>query len=191
LLALGLGLIVLAGIGWPGLVAWQARGALVDLTLGQPLALVVMAGVLVQLVVYLRLVVIGVGKPAAAVAAGDSERPRWPLGVPGRPMVGRSGMERAFERGSHVISATLDVLWALPSAGRANRVPIAALVVLALAGLAFSVSAGGLGVSEAARAVPGEITGPSESGAPGASEEPIETEPGGSGEPSFQPLPTE
>ena len=191
LLALGLGLIVLAGIGWPGLVAWQARGALVDLTLGQPLALVVMAGVLVQLVVYLRLVVIGVGKPAAAVAAGDSERPRWPLGVPGRPMVGRSGMERAFERGSHVISATLDVLWALPSASRANRVPIAALVVLALAGLAFSVSAGGLGVSEAARAVPGEITGPSESGAPGASEETIETEPGGSGEPSFQPLPTE
>jgi formate hydrogenlyase subunit 3/multisubunit Na+/H+ antiporter MnhD subunit len=191
LLALGLGLIVLAGIGWPGLVAWEARGALVDLTLGQPLALVVMAGVLVQLVVYVRLAVIGVGKPAAAVVAGKSERPRWPLGVPSRPMVGRSGLERAFERGSHVISATLDVLWALPAAGRTNRVPIAALVVLALAGLAFSVSAGGLGVPEAARAVPGEITGPSESGAPGASEEPIETEPGGSGEPSFQPLPTE
>jgi hypothetical protein len=83
-----------------------------------------------------------------------------------------------------VISAVLDVLWALPSAGRANRTLIASIVVLGLAGLAFSVAAGGLGVPEAARAVPGEVTGPSESGAP------VEAEPAGSGEPSFQPLPT-
>jgi hypothetical protein len=69
-------------------------------------------------------------------------------------MVGVSGIERLLERISHGFAATLDVLWALPAAARLNRMPLASVAVLALAGLAFAVSSGGLGVPQAARAVP-------------------------------------
>ena len=182
LLALSFALILLAAVAWPGLVAWEARARLVELTVGQPIVLVVLAGILVQLAVYLRLVVIGVGRPSPAVAGGETERPRWPAPLPSRPIVGQSGLERTFERMSHFLSAALDVAWVLPAAFRVNRTLVAGIIVLALSGLAFSVAAGGFGVPEAARAVPGEVTGPS------GSEPPLETEPPASG-PSFQPLP--
>jgi hypothetical protein len=68
---------------------------------------------------------------------------------------------------------------------RLNRMPIASLAVLALAGLAFAVSAGGLGVPAAARAVPvigepgpnGPGSGPAESPGPEASPEPGASQP--------------
>jgi len=74
-------------------------------------------------------------------------------------------------------------------------VPLAALAVLLLSGLAFLVAGGGLGVPEAARAIPETVPGsgsgpttPGASGVPGVSEPPTATEPV-SGGPSFAPVP--
>ncbi len=159
ILALALGLIAAAAVGWPGLVAWQARFTLVDLTLDSILVVAVMAGALAQIGVYGRLVWIGLGRPSEAVARGVSERPRWPAPLPSRATVGRGGMERAFERTSHLLSAALDVLWVVPAALRANRVLIAGLLVVALSGLALGTAAGGFGVPEAAAAAPGDVSG--------------------------------
>ena len=217
LLALGLAVIVIASIGWPGFVAWEARAALIDKTVGWPIAILVTAGALGPLAAYGRLVLVGLRPPSEAVRGGGSERPRWPGPVPSRPMVGRSRTERAFERSGHFAGGLLDVLWALPDALRANRTLIAAALVVALSGLSFSVAAGGLGVPEAARAAPGQQQGPTGSEPPGEaspgpseSEAPVESEPVASeppvaseapaseppaseppaSEPSFQPLPT-
>jgi hypothetical protein len=147
-------------------VAWEARATLVDLTLDSILVVAVMAGALAQIAVYGRLLWIGLGRPSEAVARGASELPRWPAPLPSRAVVGRSGMERAFERSSHLLSAILDTLWVVPAALRANRVLIAGLLVLTLSGLAFAVAAGGFGVAEAAAAVPGDVSGPTGSGPP-------------------------
>jgi hypothetical protein len=47
----------------------------------------------------------------------------------------------------------------VPATVRLNRMPVASIAVLALAGVAFVVSSGGLGVADAARAVPGSVGG--------------------------------
>ena len=59
-----------------------------------------------------------------------------------------------MERLAHGFGGLLDLIWSLPAAARLNRVPLASLAVLALAGLAFAVGNGGLGVPGAARAGP-------------------------------------
>jgi hypothetical protein len=86
-------------------------------------------------------------------------------------MVGRGGAERALERIAHAFGGLLDILWSLPAAARLNRAPIASIAVLALAGLAFTVGNGGLGVPQAARAVP-LIDAPGSGGEPTASPTP-------------------
>lgn len=182
ILAVALGLIALAAVGWPGLAAWEARASLVDKTLDGVLVAAVMAGALAQIAVYGRLAWIGFGRPSEAVARGVSERPRWPVPLPSRPMVGQSGMERAFERTSHLLSGSLDILWIVPAAVRTNRVLIAGVLVLALSGLAVGAAAGGFGVPEAAAAVPGGVSGPTGSEQPGG-----ETEPPGSPGPTEPP----
>lgn len=153
-LALALVVIAVAAVGWPGLVAWQARSALAHLALPDVLAILVSAAPLAAAAIYGRILWIGLQATGSAVGAGRSERPAWPTPRPQRPMVGVSGVERFLEHVSHAFAATLDVLWALPAATRLNRMPLASLAVLALAGLAFAVSGGGLGVPQAARAVP-------------------------------------
>jgi formate hydrogenlyase subunit 3/multisubunit Na+/H+ antiporter MnhD subunit len=202
LLAIALGLIVVAAVGWPGLAAWQARATLIDLTLGGVLVIAVMIGALAQVAVYARLFWVGFGRPSDAVAHGTSERPRWPVPLPSRPMVGQSGMERGFERTNHFLSALLDVIWVVPAALRANRVLIAGLLVLSLSGLALGVAAGGFGVPEAAAAVPGQVSGPTgseppaEETEPPASVRPTESvppptaQPGASGSPSSSGSPS-
>ncbi len=175
MLALALGLIVVAAIGWPGFVAWDARARLIDKALDGVLVIAVIAGALAQVAVYGRLVWVGLGRPSDAVARGSSERPTWPVPLPARKLVGQSGMELAFERISHLLSAILDVAWVVPAALRANRVVIAALLVVALSGLSFGVAAGGFGVPEAARAVAGQVSGPTGSESPGETEPPRES----------------
>jgi NADH:ubiquinone oxidoreductase subunit 2 (subunit N) len=197
MLAVALAVIVVAGVGWPGLLAWDARAALIDLSLDGPLFVLVTVGALAPLAVYARLAYVGIGSRSDAVARGGSQRPTWPAPLPSRPMLGSGGLERAFERSGHALAGVLDVLWVVPAGLRINRTPIAGALVLTLAALAFVVSAGGLGVQRAASAVQAPISGPSgsqrpDSGpqAPGASEMPgVETEPPGTG-PSFRPLPT-
>jgi formate hydrogenlyase subunit 3/multisubunit Na+/H+ antiporter MnhD subunit len=172
ILAVALGLIAVASVGWPGLVAWQARVNLVGLTLGGILFVAVMAGSLAQIGVYARLLSIGLGRPSEAIGRGERERPHWPGPVSSRAAVGQNGAERPFGRSSRRQSAVLDVLWVVPAALRANRVLIAGLLVLTLSGLALGVAAGGFGVPEAAAAVPGDVSGPTGSGPPGGESAP-------------------
>jgi formate hydrogenlyase subunit 3/multisubunit Na+/H+ antiporter MnhD subunit len=180
LLGLALAVIAIAGIGWPGLVIWETRGSLAGLALPEPLAGIVTIAPVASLAIYARILLIGLKPAGSAVQGGRGDRPGWPAPLPRRPMVGRGTVERAFERSAHAATATLDVLWVLPAAARQNRMPLASAAVLALAGLAFAVSGGGLGVPEAARAVPaiaqpgpadGADTGPSGPGGPAPSDE--------------------
>ena len=89
----------------PGLVAWDARASLVDLTIAGPIGIIVVVSSVAQLAIYGRLLVVGLSKPSAAVVAGLSERPAWPDIVEGRRVVGLSRAERAFERGGHAMDA--------------------------------------------------------------------------------------
>jgi NADH:ubiquinone oxidoreductase subunit 2 (subunit N) len=209
ILALALVLILISAIGWPGLVAWEARAKLIDLTLDGPFVLVVTAGSLAQIAIFGRLLAVGLGRPSPAVVGGQGERPRRPEPLPTRPAVARSASERGMERASYLLRGGVDEARIVPAALRANRVVIAGLLVLALSGLAFGVASGGFGVPEAAAAVPGVVTGPIGSEPPPGAESapPEETEPPASepppsesapplvspspsSSPSFQPLPS-
>lgn len=182
-LALSFGLIFVAAVSWPGLVAWQARVALIDLNVDGPFVVLITAGALMQIAVFGRLLYVGLSRPSEAVVGGLSERPVWPAAMPRRPMIGQSGTERAFERARHALGGAVDVAWVVPEALRANRTPIAAALVLILSGLSLGVASGGLGVPEAARAVPGQEQGPGPSQSesppsepPATATPPIETE---------------
>ena len=173
LLAVALVGMAVAAIGWPGLVAWQARSTIAQLTLPDSVALIVTAAPVASALIYARILWTGFRPQADAVRAGRSERPGWPVPWPRRPIVGIGSVERLLERLGHAFGALLDILWALPAAGRLNRMPLASLAVLALAGLAFAVSSGGLGVPAAARAVPvigdvGPVAEPTSAPAPTA-----------------------
>ena len=154
LLALALVGIATAAVGWPGLIAWQARSSLAHLALPDVLAAVVTVAPVASIAIYGRLLWVGIRAPSSRVAAGRGERPVWPSPWPHRPMVGVGTVERLLERAAHIAGGLLDVLWTLPAAIRLNRMPLASLAVLAVAGLAFAVAAGGVGVPQAARAVP-------------------------------------
>ena len=167
LLAVALGLVAAAAVGFPGLVAWEARASLVDLTIAGPIGIIVVISSVGQLAIYGRLLVVGLSKPSAAVIAGLSERPTWPDIVEGRHVVGLSRAERAFERGGHAIGGSLDVLWGIPAAIRENRALLAGAIAVLVAALALSLSAGGFGVVEASQAVPAP-GGPGPAEGPGA-----------------------
>ena len=164
LLALGLVAIAVAAVGWPGLVAWGARADLARIALPGPIGTLVAAAPLLGIAVYGRLLRAGLAPPSGAVRSATGERPAWPIPWPRRRMVGVAALERFLERIGHAIGGIFDQVWALPAAARLNRVPLASIGVLVLAGLAAAVAAGGLGVPEAARAVP-VITLPGEPGA--------------------------
>jgi hypothetical protein len=153
-LAISLVAIAVATVGIPGVVAWDARAGIAGLALPTALAVIVTAAPLAGLSIHLRILAVGLRPVGPVVKIGRGERPGWPVPWPSRPMVGLSSTERFFEHVGHAGSATLDVLWTLPAAIRLNRRPLASLAVVALAVLALTVSAGGLGVPAAARAVP-------------------------------------
>jgi formate hydrogenlyase subunit 3/multisubunit Na+/H+ antiporter MnhD subunit len=182
LLAVALGLVAAAAVGFPGLVAWEARASLVDLTIAGPIGVIVVVSSVGQLAIYGRLLVVGLSKPSAAVVAGLSERPTWPDIVEGRHVVGLSRAERAFERGGHAIGGSLDVLWGIPAAIRANRALLAGAIAVLVAALALSLSAGGFGIVEASQAVP-VPGGPGPAEGPGAPS----SEPPGSSSPAESP----
>ena len=164
-LAVGLVIIAATTVGVPGIAVWNARAAIAALALPGPLAILVTAAPLAGLLVYGRILAVGLGRRSPAVLDGRGERPGWPTGKPTRPMLGSGSVERVFERLEHVGGGALDVIWTIPAAARWNRMPVASIVVLALAGLAALVAGGGLGVPAAARAVPALVQpGP---GAPG------------------------
>ena len=137
-LAVGLVGIAVATIGWPGLTAWEARAAIADLSLPSVLAIIVTIAPLAGLAIYGRILADRapagrVRRSGPAAASGRRGRRRWPH----RPMVGRSPVERAFEKAGHALSGALDVLWTLPAAARRNRMGLASLAVVVLAVLSI------------------------------------------------------
>ena len=192
-LAIALLLIVVATIGLPGFVAWDARARLVDLSMTfGPLRILVTVGGLASLAYYGRIAVRGVLAPSVLVAAGASERPSRPepaesAGSPAQPAAdagseaGRPGAAR---------TATLDRYETRVLRGwEANRAPIASAGVLVLAVLAAAVGAGGLGgVGTAAAAPAPEPVAPTETFVPGQTEPPSASpSPAGSELPSVSP----
>jgi multicomponent Na+:H+ antiporter subunit A len=129
--ALGLAFlgIFAAAIGLPGMALFDARSALIAGSmpgLGEILALAVAA----MPAVYLgRIGLAGLAPVSAAVAAGPSGTPRW------------SGGRAAGWSGASPVQA----IRAVPAELRANRAPLMALGVLALAAMGVVTAIGGAG----------------------------------------------
>jgi multicomponent Na+:H+ antiporter subunit A len=154
LLATALALIAVSTIGLPGLAAFDARLGLVRGALAEPLSSLVLIASLASIAIPGRLLVTGLGRPTSLVKSAPDERPRRP-----KPDLRLPAAATARE--------TLD----------ANRAPLSAGLVLALACLATAVGAGAFGLQEAAVArMPAPL--------PGA-------EPGPGVIPTFRPIPTD
>jgi NADH:ubiquinone oxidoreductase subunit 2 (subunit N) len=128
LLATAFGLIVLAGIGFPGLAAFEARSTLVDLAVDGPLGVLVVLGALAPLAYYGRLLSIGLGRPDGPP---DPE-------VDWRPRAGRLDLT--------AIGPWWRTTWAT------NRAFSSGLIAVLLAVMAVATSAGAFGVPAAAAA---------------------------------------
>jgi hypothetical protein len=187
-----LALIVIGSIGWPGLAAASARGALVDRVLDGPLQVLVLIGTLSPLLYYARLVAVGIERPGTHPRVDG-----W------RPVITRLELTD--------LRAWLVRTWS------ENRVASATGGAALLALLALVVSAGAFGAPEAAAGLPptirvvesfapGEPVPPTESEVPIGSEGvppsgqpveslpvesgPVETAPPSTAGPSFEPVPT-
>ena len=75
-LAIAFVVIAVAGIGFPGLAAYDARTQLVDLAIQSPLSTVVLVATLAPIAYYARLFVIGVAAPDHVLEHPDAWRPR-------------------------------------------------------------------------------------------------------------------
>lgn len=158
---LGVGLvgILVALVGWPGLLAWDARLAILQSATAGPGLLLASAGSLGTAVAICRLLVVGAGRPAAAVAAAVGELPRLParpVGASERhepaetPPAGAIARARSLLRRLRVVAAAV-ARDAGPSL-ELNRVPLRAFLVILLAGLALLTAVGAFGIEAAARA---------------------------------------
>jgi len=141
ILALALGAIVVAGVGWPGMAVFGARASLIVLAVDGPLASALLAAALGSVLYYGRLLVIGFLPPGPAVVAGTGGRGPEPVAFQGR----------------------FTFLFDARAAWSANRAAIAGAVVLVLASVAVAVSGGGLGMREAAAGLPPAEVAPGES----------------------------
>ena len=167
-LAVAFALIVLATIGLPGLLTWDTRARLVELSVGNDLMrLLVTLGGLASLAYYGRIALAGAQAPSVLVTAGPSEVPRRPDAP-------------AEDAGPATLEVRARAGW------DANRAPIASVGVLVLALTAMAVGLGGLGVSTAAAAPAPEPIAPTETFVPGQTEPPSES-PEESVEPSTVP----
>jgi hypothetical protein len=210
-LGLGLLLIAVATIGVPGLLAWDVRGRLIELTVTEgPMRLFVTLGGLASLLYYGRLAVTGLRAPIPAVARAPGDLPvrriltvsasqpdSVPVGVKtGGLAEGRTRALGPTRVGARIRSSagTLGRVEAsVVGTWSANRAPIAAVGVLLLALIAGAVGAGGLGVELAASADAPEVPLPGASGPPPAVQPPsfgAPTDAGGGLGPSPQPIPT-
>jgi formate hydrogenlyase subunit 3/multisubunit Na+/H+ antiporter MnhD subunit len=178
LLGVAFAVVVVASIGLPGLAAFDARGTIIDLTLDGPLAIVATLGVFAPIVVYGRLLLIGVARPDPGARPMD-----W------RPRVGPVALTDLRRWASMTWSD--------------NRAFLTAATATVLAVMALAVSAGSFGAPEAAAGLPPVLDGgpgPIEPGPePGLESLEPEPEPAesdvvepapGSSEPSFAPVPT-
>jgi formate hydrogenlyase subunit 3/multisubunit Na+/H+ antiporter MnhD subunit len=187
LLVVALVAIAVASIGWPGLLAFDARATVIKLAIDGPIQGLVLGAVFLPLLYYGRLLATGFGRPSPEVAAVADDRPRGLGAVPAS--VDGTGAGRAA--GGAVGRAAVRAGSVLDLAA-VNRGPLVAGLVIVLAATALTVASGGfgfVGVTDAAvEAAPvlangGEtpITGPDTSASPG---------PDASGGPSATPSAT-
>lgn len=125
-LAVAFGLIVVAGIGFPGLAAFEARSSLVALAMDGPLATLVLLGTLAPIAYYGRLLSVGLARPDGPP---DPE-------VDWRPRVERLDLT--------ALGSWWRTTW------EANRAFSSALVAVLLGLLAVATSSGAYGGPEAA-----------------------------------------
>ncbi|MEO8230039.1 MAG: proton-conducting transporter membrane subunit [Chloroflexota bacterium] len=213
-LAVAFVLIAVATLGVPGLVAWQVRSRLVELSLVDgPLRIVVMLGGLASLAYYGRILVVGLRQPTALVALAATERPRRSAASPAAVLAPAVAPGAIRDEGDRSTSPTLPKpLARLESRAVAtwtvNRAPLGSAGVLVLALTALAVAAGALGGPAAAAAPAPEPAAPTETFVPGQTEPPsptpgAESSPGpgetagpevspptDGGQPSLAPLPT-
>jgi NADH:ubiquinone oxidoreductase subunit 2 (subunit N) len=138
LLAVAFALVVIASIGFPGLVAFDARLAIVDLALDPPLATIVLVATLLPLVYYGRLATIGLARPDRAIDPRGTWLPR--ITRPARTGIG----------------GWIGTSWEI------NRAFTTAAVAVVLGLLALATSAGGFGGPEAAAGLPPSLEAPGE-----------------------------
>jgi formate hydrogenlyase subunit 3/multisubunit Na+/H+ antiporter MnhD subunit len=158
--------ILVASVGWPGLLAWDARLAILQSATAGPALLMAYAGSLGAGAAICRVLVIGGGRPSAIVAGALGELPRLPARrvaeatAPGTRRARRGGTSAAagaLARRLRVVAGRLT--GAAAAAGRdarptleLNRVPLRAFALILLAGLALLAAAGSFGIDAAARA---------------------------------------
>jgi NADH-quinone oxidoreductase subunit N len=144
-LAVAFVLVMVASVGFPGLVAFEARNALIGLALNGPIATIIAAATLAPIFYYLRLLGIGLAKSDGVVEPNASWRPQvTPPDV------------TALRRWAHG-------LW------QANRAFTTAWVAALLGLLALATAAGAFDGPGAAAGLPPSVALPGEVGAPGAS----------------------
>jgi NADH-quinone oxidoreductase subunit N len=166
-LGVALAAILVAVVGWPGLLAWDARLAILQSATAGPALLLAYAGSLGTGVAICRLLVVGAGRPSAIVAGAVGELPR----LPGRPSGATSGPATPASPGTAAAGSpsvrARAAASSLPGRLRGlaatigrdarpalelNRVPLRAFVVILLAGLALLTAVGAFGIEAAARA---------------------------------------
>ncbi len=165
-LAAAFTIILVSAVGLPGLAAFEARSDLIALVTGGPLGFVLLAGALAPLVYLGRILVVGFGPPSTFVRAAAG-----PLPVRPRRAATSDRPERSRDRRRVPGGDAFAALLLLPEAWRVNRSPVAAALVLVLAIVGITVSAGGFGAVQAA-AEPALGGSPLESFLPGGPGEP-------------------
>ncbi len=142
ILAAAFVLVVVASVGLPGLVAFEARASLVSLALDGPAEPLVLIATFAPLTYYARLLAVGLGRPVRPPERMGDWRPR---------------LER--------LDVTSPVAWAR-STWDLNRAFSAAVIAALLGVLALATSVGAFGGTDAAAAIPATLEGPTESFAP-------------------------
>ena len=130
ILAVAFGLVAVASVGFPGLVAFDARTSIVELTLDAPWMTIVLIGTLAPVAYYARLLWIGLARPDRILDPVDAWRPRF------------------TRRGRTAVPVWLRTTW------DDNRAFSTASVALLLGVLALATSAGAFGAPEAAAGFP-------------------------------------
>jgi NADH-quinone oxidoreductase subunit N len=163
--ALGVALagILVAAVGWPGLLAWDARLAILRSATAGPALLLAYAGSLGTGAAICRLLVVGAGRPSAIVAGALGELPRLPAPrvaeaaarvTGGAPPAGAIATAGALAGRLRVLTAAVG-RDARPTV-ELNGVPLRAFAMILLAGLALLTAAGAFGIDATARA-PGAV----------------------------------
>jgi NADH:ubiquinone oxidoreductase subunit 5 (subunit L)/multisubunit Na+/H+ antiporter MnhA subunit len=134
-LGIAFAIIVVAAIGLPGMALFDARATLITGALGGLGGMLTIVVAAMPAIYLGRIAVAGAAPVAVAVRAAPSGRPRWTRG-------------RAAGWSGGTLTRTvraMQVMRAVPAEIRANRAPLMAVGVLALAAMALVTAMGGAG----------------------------------------------